>query len=111
MLIKSQPAVRLHTGAVYTSTPADLPDPPFRCFEGLVPRLGTTLGSTSNDQLTSTTSTTRFRLPFLSFGNFFLRKFGSLENGKNRTQLPFRARTPVHTAANQPNERLPEVMT
>ena len=38
-------------GAVYTSTPADLPDPPFRCFEGLVPRLGTTLGGTSNDQL------------------------------------------------------------
>ena len=28
------------TGAVYTSTPANLPDPPFRFFEGLVPRLG-----------------------------------------------------------------------
>ena len=26
-------------GAVYTSTPADVPDPPFRFFEGLVPRL------------------------------------------------------------------------
>ena len=24
---------------MYTSTPADLPDPPFRFFEGLVPRL------------------------------------------------------------------------
>ena len=26
-------------GAVYTSTPADLPDPPFQFFEGLAPRL------------------------------------------------------------------------
>ena len=26
-------------GAVYTSTPADVPDPPFRFFKGLVPRL------------------------------------------------------------------------
>ena len=25
--------------AVYTSTPANLPDPPFQFFEGLVPRL------------------------------------------------------------------------
>ena len=25
---------------MYTSTPADVPDPPFRFFEGLVPRLG-----------------------------------------------------------------------
>ena len=25
--------------AVYTSTPADVPDPPFRFFEGLAPRL------------------------------------------------------------------------
>ena len=24
---------------MYTSTPADVPDPPFRFFEGLVPRL------------------------------------------------------------------------
>ena len=29
----------LATCAGYTSTPADLPDPPFRFFEGLVPRL------------------------------------------------------------------------
>jgi len=40
MLIKSQSEVRLHTGrSVHTSTPANLPDPPFRFFEGLVPRL------------------------------------------------------------------------
>ena len=26
-------------GAVYSSTPADVPDPPFQFFEGLVPRL------------------------------------------------------------------------
>ena len=30
---------RKQSGAVYTSTPADVPDPPFRFFEGLVPRL------------------------------------------------------------------------
>ena len=35
--IGSTPAY--HEGAVYTSTPADLPDPPFQFFEGLVPRL------------------------------------------------------------------------
>ena len=28
---------------MYTSTPADVPDPPFRFFEGLAPRLGTRL--------------------------------------------------------------------
>ena len=40
MLIKSQLEVRLRIpGAVYTSTPANLPDPPFWFFEGLVPRL------------------------------------------------------------------------
>ena len=27
------------SNSVYTSTPADVPDPPFRFFEGLVPRL------------------------------------------------------------------------
>ena len=47
MLIKSQSEVRLHTGrtaAVYTSTPADVPDPTFRFLEGLVPRLHGYLG-------------------------------------------------------------------
>ena len=31
--------IHLTPGAVYTFTPADVPDPPFRFFEGLVPRL------------------------------------------------------------------------
>ena len=39
MLIKSQSEVRLHTGRSVHFTPADVPDPPFRFFEGLVPRL------------------------------------------------------------------------
>ena len=40
MLIKSQSEVRLHTGRSVHFTPADVPDNPFRFFEGLVPRLG-----------------------------------------------------------------------
>ena len=34
---------KIEKEGVYTSTPADLPDPPFRFFEGLVPRLVQTL--------------------------------------------------------------------
>ena len=40
-------------GAVYTSIPSYLPDPPFRFFEGLVPRLRCTLVSLSWQTQTS----------------------------------------------------------
>ena len=39
MLIKSQSEVRLHTVRSVHFHPADVPDPPFRFFKGLVPRL------------------------------------------------------------------------
>jgi len=39
MLIKSQLEVHLHTVRSVHFHPSNLPDPPFRFFEGLVPRL------------------------------------------------------------------------
>ena len=49
MLIKSRLEVCLHTGR---STPADMPDPPFRFFEGLVPRLDVLSYNPPRDQIT-----------------------------------------------------------